>query len=106
MDRRSAHRDDWRELLQRVAPRIDGYCAFVETRAGQFVRVEKATDSLDVVGLALAWVQEDVPPWEMEAPAKALLGQLSDVADIETMILLSRSVDSFAGYYVRVRSKA
>jgi hypothetical protein len=75
----------------------------VETRSGHFVRVDSAATSLDVVGLAIAWLHAGVNPWEMEAPAQELLERLSDIPNIEAIMLLSRSVESFAGYYVRVR---
>jgi hypothetical protein len=106
-ERSALPRLDWRSLLKRIQNEVDGYAVFVETRDGQFVAVSssEAKGNLDAIGLVAAWVRDDVPPWEMEAPARRLTNQLSALEGTTVVMLLSRRIEPFAGYYVRLRPK-
>jgi hypothetical protein len=94
----------WRHLYDKIKTEAEGYSFFVETTDGSFVPVDEA-DSLasGVVGLVVAWLQKDLPPWEMEEPAEELCARLSSL-HMDARVLLSRSLESFAGYYVSVRT--
>jgi hypothetical protein len=104
-ERSALPRLDWRPLLKRIQNEVDGYAVFVETRDDQFVAVSssEANGDLDAIGLVAAWVRDDVPPWEMEAPARRLTNQLSALEGTTVVMLLSRRIEPFAGYYVRLR---
>jgi hypothetical protein len=97
---------DWKAIHDSIREDIDGYTVFLETRDGRFVlpsshRAESRRD--DVVALIVTWMEEGIRPWETEAPAEALAETLSTRAGLSAYVQVSRSLESFAGYYVEVR---
>lgn len=94
---------DWRALLKRVEPEISGYTVFLETAARRFVPLTAEQQAENVVGLVATWIRDGMSPWETEAPAKELAHRLSTQLGVNALVLLSRSLESFAGYYVSIR---
>lgn len=96
-------------LLDEIAKEIrDGALLFLETRDQQFVPLnhEKVSkQDLEFVSLIVTWSSEATPAWKTEEAAKALAERLASHGNIDAVVLLSRSLDSFVGYYVRVRPK-
>jgi hypothetical protein len=101
----SASPINWRELRQLIAGEIDGYTLFLETKDGRHVPPDDVASSSqvqDVVALALVWLHDNVPASDTEEPATQLAARLSKRCGLEPVILLSRSTESFVGFYVRV----
>lgn len=99
---------NWRSLLDGIAEEIQGSSVFLETRGQHFVPVTSQDSNsvgLDIISLVVTWNHGGVQPWETEEPAKNLAKKLSERADVSAVVLLSRSLDSFVGYYVRIRPK-
>lgn len=95
-----------KSLLERIGEEIVGAQLFLETRDQRFVPVNLQhpnSDGLEITSLVVTWSREGIPPWETEEPAKNLAQRLSGRAGISAVVLLSRRLDSFVGYYVRIR---
>lgn len=97
---------DWRFLLDGISEEIQGSSIFLETRDQHFVSVNSGDPNrgnLDIVSLVITWSHDGVQPWKTEEPAKNLAWALSERDDLSAVVLLSRRLDSFVGYYVRIR---
>lgn len=95
-----------KSLLERIGEEIVGAQLFLETRDQRFVPFNLQhpnSDGLEITSLVVTWSREGIPPWETEEPAKNLAQRLSGRAGISAVVLLSRRLDSFVGYYVRIR---
>ena len=93
---------DIESLLAKVRGETNGYTLFLETKDRSFVAVESATEIQDPVALVATWIQNGVPPWETEEPAKQLTHRLLERCGVRALVLLSRDPNSFVGYYVRI----
>jgi len=99
---------DWRSLAGKINEEIEECSVFVETRDKRFVPVnpqDPNSKELDAVSLIVTWSHHGVKPWETEKPAKDLAEDLSERGDVSAVVLWSRSLDSFVGYYVQIRPK-
>jgi len=94
---------DWRPLLKRVESEVSGCTVFLETAAGLFVPLVPEPQAENVVGLVATWIRDGMSPWETEAPAKKLAHRLSTRLGVNALVLVSRSLESVAGYYVSIR---
>ena len=100
---------DARSLHERIAGEIPaGGSFYLETRDQRFVPVDLQqlnSEGLDSISLIVTWSGDGIKPWETEEPAKEVARRLSERSDIEAMVFLSRRLDAFVGYYVRIRPK-
>jgi hypothetical protein len=99
---------NWRSLLDGISEEIQGSAVFLETRGQRFVPVDSLdsnSEGSDIVSLVVTWSHDGVEPWETKEPAKNLAQALSERDAVVAVVLLSRSLDSFVGYYVRIRPK-
>jgi hypothetical protein len=95
---------NWRELLERIEPELSGYTVFLETESGRFLPLASQSQGEEVVGLIISYIRDGLSPWETEQPVKQLAQRLSVRVGLIPTVLLSRSPESFVGYYVRIRS--
>lgn len=98
----------WQPLLEEIQPDIGGYPVYLETRSGSLVPLAPLPSGSamgDVVGLVVACIQEDVPPWDGEKPARHLAAALSARNGLDALPFISRDLSIFVGWYVRVRPK-
>jgi hypothetical protein len=104
-ERQALPRIDWEELVGRIRNDIEGYTVYLETRDARLIPLlsEDANAKIDALSLVIAWIQAGVQPWEMEQPAQQLKERLSAHHGIDAIVLVSRQIQPFAGYYVRVR---
>lgn len=96
---------DWRALTRTLGEAIEDGRVFLETRNQRFVPMGSLgsdSEGLDIVSLVVTWSHEGVRPWETE---QALVERLSERSDVSAVLLLNRCVDSFVGYYVRIRHR-
>lgn len=100
---------DWRSLLKRVEDAFQGRASvLLETRDERFISAESQgsnSGDLEFISLIVTWSREGLKPWETEEPARQLAQVLSQCDDVTAVLLLSRRLDSFVGYYVRIRPK-
>ncbi|MBY0375932.1 MAG: hypothetical protein K2Q23_18185 [Bryobacteraceae bacterium] len=102
---------DVRSLLERISE--ENHLApearyFLETRDQRFISLNPphmTSEGVETVSLIVTWSRDGIPAWETEQPAKNLAERLARHRDLEAVLLLRRSLDSFVGYYVRVRPK-
>ena len=95
---------DWKPLHERIRNEVEGYTVFLEMRDGSLVRLDHPqANARDIVGLAITWLYDGVPPPATEEPAETLAKTLSEGHGVEAWVQVSRSPESFVGYYVRVR---
>jgi hypothetical protein len=98
----SAAPANWCDLLKSFEQEISGYTVFLETSASQFIPLAcKPQDN--VVGLVITYVREGLSPWETKEPVNELAQRLSARLGVNTPVLLSRSPESFVGYYISIR---
>ena len=64
---------DWQRLYERIESEIEDYSVFLETRPGPLVSIDSHKNSKQkqgIVGIAITYIGDKVPPWETEIPAK------------------------------------
>lgn len=100
---------DARDLLDRITFATHAEDLFyVETRDERVLPLnpdQPNSEGLDVVSLIVTRSRDGILPWDTEEPAETLADRLSDRDDISAIVQLSRRLDSFVGYYVRIRPK-
>ena len=95
---------DWKALHERIRNEVQGYTVLLEMRDGTLVPLDdRRLEDNDIVGLAVTWLYEGVPPPATEEPAEALAKTLGEGHGVEAWVQVSRSLESFVGFYVRVR---
>jgi hypothetical protein len=92
-----------RELLERIEPELSGYTVYLETESGRFLPLASKTPGEGVVGLIITYIRDGLSPRDTEQPVKQLAQRLSARLGKIPPVLLSRSLESFVGYYVRLR---
>jgi hypothetical protein len=90
---------DWKALHERIRNEVQGYTVFLEMRDGTLVSLDdRQRGDNEIVGLAVTWLYEGVPPPATQEPAEALAKTLGGGHGVEAWVQVSRSIESFVGF--------
>jgi hypothetical protein len=91
----------WQELLKRMEPELPGFTVFLETPDGEW-RSLASIKNEQVVYLVIACIRDGISSTKTEEPIRDLAERLSTRVGVKALVLLSRRLEPFSGYYLRV----
>ena len=99
---------EWREAIDQVLPHLDSHSLYVGSESGTCNKLQTTDQDVrleQTLSFAIAYDVEGVEPWQTEIPARHMAEKLGNVLGRELAILLSRSADHYAGYYVHITAQ-
>ena len=98
---------DLEDILSLIAPEVGSHSIYIKTKNGSQILYsdpESKEHLIRAKGICVVYEHEGVKPWETEAPARHMCEKLGEVLNSKPVVLLNRDPESFAGYYVYIKS--
>jgi hypothetical protein len=96
---------DWKTITKEIIPHIENHTIFLQKRNGDMILLSDVKDNdLEVIMVAVVYIQEGIEPWDREIPAKYMSDKLKRQCKYNVGVAINRNPDSFTGYYVQINT--